>query len=245
MIAARALLLLALLLGAPAVALAQTEAHDVLGYQGANGLWHAYDTTGAGIPVTGAGGGGGAVTLPTTPTIANGSGVVPTQGGIALSATNGGYTNILQGNAVLATGNPIFAQITAGSASIGGVSLAPATSGGLSVASAIVANNTTSVAIKASAGQLFGVDAYSISAATPVWIKLYNTAQGSTTCGSGTPVARILIPATGATGSGQIWHETNGDAYSTAITYCVTAGIADADTTSPAANTYVVNFHYK
>lgn len=62
MIAARALLLLALLLGAPAVALAQTEAHGVLGYQDANGLWHAYDTTGAGVPVSGGGGGGGAIT---------------------------------------------------------------------------------------------------------------------------------------------------------------------------------------
>lgn len=121
----------------------------------------------------------------------------------------------------------------------------PATSGGLSVVSNIVANNTTSVAIKASAGQLFGVDAYSISAATPVWIKIYNTAQGSTTCGSGTPIDRILIPATGVNGSGQIWHDTNGDAYSTAITYCVTTGIADNDTTAPATNTYVVNFHYK
>lgn len=60
-----------------------------------------------------------------TPLIASGSGVVPTQGGIAYSATNGAYTNILQGNAVLATGNPIFAQITAGAAAIGSVTTTP------------------------------------------------------------------------------------------------------------------------
>lgn len=74
------------------------------------------------LPVTGGGGGGGgAVTLPLTPSIANGSGVVPTQGGAVLSATNGDFTNILQGNAVLSTGNPIFTQLTAGAASIGTV----------------------------------------------------------------------------------------------------------------------------
>ena len=76
------------------------------------------------------------VGLNTTPSLANGSGVVPTQGGAVLSATNGGFDNILQGNAVLsatnglyvnllqgnavvASGNPIFAQLTAGSAVIG------------------------------------------------------------------------------------------------------------------------------
>lgn len=206
--------------------------------------WLSYDSSGN-LKVTSSGGGGGAVTLPTTPSIANGSGVVPTQGGTALSATNGEFANLLQGNAVLSTGNPLFAQLTAGTASIGALSIAPATSGGLSVASAIVPNNTTSVAVKAGAGQLYGIDAYSISAATPVFIKLYNAAQGSTTCGSGTPVARYLVPATGATGSGQIWHDTNGIAFSTAITYCITAGIGDADTTAPAASVYVVDFLYK
>jgi hypothetical protein len=61
-----------------------------------------------------------AATLNATPSLANGNGVVPTQGGAVLSATNGGYTNLLQGNAVLATGNPLFAQLTAGSANAGG-----------------------------------------------------------------------------------------------------------------------------
>jgi len=76
------------------------------------------------------------VGMNTTPSLANGSGVVPTQGGAVLSATNGGYQNILQsnavlsatnglyvnllqGNAVVASGNPIFAQLTGGSATIG------------------------------------------------------------------------------------------------------------------------------
>lgn len=123
----------------------------------------------------------------------------------------------------------------------------PANTGGLTVQSAIVPNNTTSVAVGASAAhQIYGIDAYSVSTATPAYIKLYNATQGTTTCGSGTPVARFLIPASGGTaGSGQIWHDSNGIQFSTSLTYCITTGIGDADTTAPAANSYVINLVYK
>lgn len=157
------------------------------------------------------------------------------QGGSVLSATNGVYANVLQGNAAISSGNPLFfAQV-------------PLASGGLSIQSAIVANNTTSVAVGTSAPhQLYGIDGYSISSATPAFIKLYNAAQGSTTCGSGTPVARFMIPASGGTaGSGAIFHDANGIAFATALSYCITTGIADADTSAPAASTYVVNVSYK
>jgi hypothetical protein len=170
---------------------------------------------------------------------ANGTPIVATatlnQGGSALSTTNGIYSNILQSNAVISASNPLY------------FSNVPLAVNGVSIQSAIVANNTTSVAVGASANrQLYGIDAYSISTATPAFIKLYNAAQGSVTCGSGTPVARYMIPASGSNqGSGQIMHDSNGVAFSTALTYCVTAGIADADTTAPAASTYIVNFYYK
>jgi len=76
--------------------------------------------------------------LNATPTLANGNGVVQTQGGAVLSvtngeyanllqgnavisATNGLYSNLLQGNAVIASGNPLFAQLTAGAANIGAI----------------------------------------------------------------------------------------------------------------------------
>lgn len=128
----------------------------------------------------------------------------------------------------------------------GSVSPVPTTSGGLSVFSAIVPNNTTSFVIKASPGQLYGLEGFSIAATTPVWLKTYDAAQGSTTCGSGTPKARYLIPASGgAPGSGLIPSSALGDAYGTAITGCITAGIADNDTTAPAASSYTLNVHYK
>jgi hypothetical protein len=45
-----------------------------------------------------------AATLNATPSLANGNGVVPTQGGSVLSATNGLYANLMVGNAAVAVG---------------------------------------------------------------------------------------------------------------------------------------------
>lgn len=125
-------------------------------------------------------------------------------------------------------------------------SLVPNTGAGLTKSSVIVPNNTTSVALKASAGQLYHIDVMNISAATPAYIKFYDAAQGSTTCGAGTIVWRAPIPATGATGNAHVPLETAiGIPFTTAITYCITAGIADNDTTAPAAATYIVNLGFK
>ncbi len=120
----------------------------------------------------------------------------------------------------------------------------PGTSGGLSQVSLQVANNTTSVAIKASAGQLYGLEAYNNSA-TIAYIKIYNATQGSTTCGAGTPVYRAMIPSNSTSGAGFISMNLQGVAYSTAITMCVTTGYADGDATSPAASAYIVHAVFK
>ncbi len=119
----------------------------------------------------------------------------------------------------------------------------PFTSGGLSVVRQQVANNTTSVAIKASAGQLYGIEAFN-NGATIAYIKLYNTAQGSVTCGAGTPVYQGMIPAAAA-GGNYVSMNVYGIAFSTAITACVTTGFADNDTTAPAASTYAINWFIK
>ena len=124
------------------------------------------------------------------------------------------------------------------------VTQSPATSGGLSVFRKQVANNTTSFAVDASPGQLYGIEAFN-NGSTIAYVKLYNAAQGSTTCGSGTPVYQGMIPAPTAGGGGYISMNVQGLAFSTAITACVTTGFADADTTAPAASTYVLNFFYK
>jgi hypothetical protein len=75
-----------------------------------------------------------------TPSLANGNGVVPTQGGSVLSATNGGYTNLLQGNAVLATGNPIFVT---GTGTAGSAATNPMTVQGIASMTPILSNPGT------------------------------------------------------------------------------------------------------
>lgn len=122
------------------------------------------------------------------------------------------------------------------------VNAQPTTSGGLSTFSEIVPANTTSVAVKASAGQLYDIEMGSNSAtplSSPLYVKTYDVAQGSVTCGSPTPKARYVF-----TGGSNVSIPL-GEAYATAITICVTAGIADGDTTNPAASTFLLTVHYK
>lgn len=104
------------------------------------------------------------------------------------------------------------------------------------------ANNTTSVSICGGACGLNGVFVQNNSA-TIAYLKLYNATQANTTCGSGTPVDRMMIPAS-TSGAGAVVTIPGGPArYSTALTACITTGIADNDTTAPAASTYQASFY--
>jgi hypothetical protein len=113
----------------------------------------------------------------------------------------------------------------------------------IKVTSTIVANNTTAIVIKSSAGTVYSIDAFNNST-TLAYIKLYNSATA--TCGSGTPQARYLIPfGASSAGGGFNVSNINGDGYGQGIVLCVTTGIADTDTGAPAASTYIVNLHFK
>ena len=65
--------------------------------------------------------------------------------------------------------------------------------GGSTVSSAIAPATPAGVNLKASAGTLYGLQATTIQS-TPVYVKFYNSASAPT-CGSGTPVARYMVPA--------------------------------------------------
>lgn len=129
-------------------------------------------------------------------------------------------------------------SIPTGANIIGAVTPAPRTSGGLLLSSTIIPNNTTAVVAKGSAGQVYHIEGFNNSA-TVAYLKVYNAT--SATAGSGTPVMRYMIPAN----SGFSLAYETGDAYGTGITFIVTTGITDADTTAPAANTIIINIHYK
>lgn len=107
----------------------------------------------------------------------------------------------------------------------------------------IVANNTTSVVVNAAATTVYSIQLGGIGSA-PAYLKLYNAT--SATCGSGTPVKRLIIPAaaTAANGAGSNIVFPLGLRFGTGLTYCVTTGIGDADTTAPAASTFLVNIDW-
>ncbi len=120
----------------------------------------------------------------------------------------------------------------------------PNAASGTSVFSTIAAGNTTSVAVKASAGQIYGIRTFSNNT-TQVYGKLYNTTQANVTCGGGlTPQDRFSIPAqTG--GAGFVVPIPYGEKFTNAITLCVTGGIADNASTSVSAASYLVSIDYE
>ena len=111
------------------------------------------------------------------------------------------------------------------------------------VKSYISVNNTTAVVIKATGGTVYSVDAFN-NGASLAYVKLYNASTA--TCGTGTPQARYLIPyGASSAGGGFNVSNINGDAYGAGIVMCITTGVADSDTSAPAANQFIVNVHIK
>lgn len=170
----------------------------------------------------GGGGGGGAVYGPT----AVGSAV-------ANPPVINGYQTAGGNVAVVTPSTPMPVASTA------------STTGGANVKSIQVANNTTSIAVCAAACTLYGVYVQNNSA-TILYLKLYNVAQASQTCGSGTPADRIMIPAN-TSGAGAVVPIAGGvgAAYVTALSACITAAYGDSDTTPPAANVAQVSLYTK
>lgn len=187
------------------------------------------------LPTTG-GGGGGSVTI-TTPL---GHGTADAAAVAIVPSATASFP--------LAAGSALVGQVGIDQTTPGTtnavVASAAALGGSLAVGS-IVPNNTTAVVVKASHGTLYGVQLFGIGSA-PAYLKIYNAA--SATCGSGTPLVRLGIPAasTAANGAGSnVTFGPVGIAMGTGITYCVTTGIADADATAPAATSFLVNLDYQ
>lgn len=117
----------------------------------------------------------------------------------------------------------------------------PATTGGLSKFHLVGAATTNATNIKASAGQVYAITAFNITA-VPIWLKFHNTA-GTPTAGSGVTDS-YLIPANTA-GTGVIINIDKGITFATGIGITLVTGIADADATAIAASSVVLNIYYK
>lgn len=185
------------------------------------------------LPVTSGGGGSSTANQGTPAVVGNAWPTYLAPGGVANAVGNPIFVNPGTGATFAVTGT--FWQTTQP------VSIAASAAGGATPLGNIGANNTTAVVVKGSPGTLYGVQIYGIGSA-PAYLKLYNAT--SATCGSGTPVKRLMIPAasTAANGAGSnVTFGPQGVAFGTGITYCVTTGIADNDTTAPAASTFLIN----
>lgn len=121
------------------------------------------------------------------------------------------------------------------------ISSVPATSGGLSTTKLVSAAGTNATSVKASAGQLYNVQAFNTNASSLRYLKLYNKTSPPTV-GTDTPLNTWLIPANG---SGVVIEMSNGLACSAGIAFAITGGMADSDTTAIAAAEVVVNLQYK
>ena len=123
-------------------------------------------------------------------------------------------------------------------ASNGGCTIGTTTSiiGGASV-------NETQV--KATAGQIYSISAFSLDA-TPVYLKLYNDTAANID-ETDTPVYRLMIPAatTASLGSGLVFNFGVGLEFTTAITFRVTTGIADNSTGALTADEVLINVCYQ
>lgn len=143
-------------------------------------------------------------------------------------------------NAIGTVGVTALPALSAGSNSIGSVTLNSATSN----YSLIAANTTNSTNVKAAPGQLYEISAINLSTTTVAFLKFYDSASAPT-CGSGTPIARYAIPYASEGGAGSNVTISLGKEFSSGISFCITAGIADANTTAVAANSAIVNLTYR
>lgn len=119
------------------------------------------------------------------------------------------------------------------------VTVKPSANTGLSIFRTLDADETEED-VKTSAGKLYGWYIYNDGAAE-VYVKFYNATAANTTVGTTTPILTIPIPA----GSAANVEFTNGIAFGTALCIAATTGVADNDTTAPAANQVVANIFYK
>lgn len=170
---------------------------------------------------------------------------IPAAGGGVIDVQT---TSHVWARAAVPNARVVVTPISSAGGGSGAVQAFPSASstGGASSFSEIVPANTTGVSVKASAGTLYYLNLANIGS-TVLWVKLYDTATAPT-CGSGTPVRRLMLPiaSTAANGAGNnIDFGPVGVAFSSGIGMCVTAGIADADTTSPTANVATVGISYK
>lgn len=122
--------------------------------------------------------------------------------------------------------------------------LAPATSGGLSWYNVEPGASDNHVVIKAGAGQVYHVSGITTHTAVQ-YVRLYNATTGFNGCGSATNLVYSFIIPASATGNGYVEDISQGIAFATGISICITGGYGQTDTTAATASKTEVNVGYK
>lgn len=110
------------------------------------------------------------------------------------------------------------------------VQLTPLATGGTSVYRSIDLDESEEE-IKSTAGVVYSMYVYN-RATSMRFVKFYNATAASTTVGTTTPVAVFALDAS----QGLALSFPHGLAFSTAISFAATTGVADSDTGAPGAN---------
>lgn len=175
-----------------------------------------------------------------------GSGVVALDAPLPAGSNQIGAVNLTQVNTTnIAVNNGVVSnstmRVTLASDGTGQLALAAALSGsqrGLTAIQYLSAASTNATNVKASAGNLYNLQAFNNGAA-PRYLKIYDKATAPTV-GTDTPKHTYMIPP----GGGVVVQNPVGMTYSAGIGFAITAVMTVADTTVVVANEVIVNFEY-
>lgn len=140
--------------------------------------------------------------------------------------------------------NGMLVQIGSGSVTAtGSLSLTGATTGGLSIYNNVDLDETK-VAMKASAGTVYGWHLVNLTAAD-LFFKLWDVASGSVTVGTTAPTLVIPVPVSSTVHGGVTVSIPAGLAFATAITIACVTGVTTAGSSGPATNGFTAAVWYK
>ena len=135
------------------------------------------------------------------------------------------------GGTNVGSSNPLF---------VSGAATADSGAASSAFRSTAVDETAAGVAVKASAGNVYGWNFYNPNAYS-VFVKFYNTAQGGAVVGTAAVVETVQVPSLGSV---VIKQDTPIKSFSTAITIGATQLVADADVTAIASNIFA-HIYYK
>lgn len=132
----------------------------------------------------------------------------------------------------------------AGSAAIGTVVDTPTTSGGLDMYMAVSAASINDDTIKASAGQVYSVQAMNKNT-NPRYVKLYNKASNPTPGSDSALLVKTLMIPGNTSGTGMVLNWDKGLDFTTGIAVVIVSGMTTTDVGTIGSEDVVLNVDYK